>query len=98
MVGDEADGDTTFVLDFHIRERQMGCIQSTNVDLRKGQIFVDTRGEGAKMNVAMQKLDSLGYIQGCCGFWTDLYIMNRVRHHLETSYYNAEVKSIKDAA
>ena len=46
----------------------------------------------------MRKLDSLGYIQGHCGFLTDTERINIVIHHLEPADFIAEIKCIKDAA
>ena len=76
----------------------MECIQPTDVDLRKVRILSDDEGQGKKLKVAIQNLDSLGYIQGPWGFLTDTEIMNIVRYHLELSDSIAESKSIKDAA
>ena len=96
--GDEADRGPTAALDVHIGERHMECIKPTDVDLRKGWIIVNAVGQGAKMKVVMRMLDSLGYIQGSCGFLTDTENMNRVRHHLEIADYIAEIKRIEDDA
>ena len=71
MQGDESSVDPTDALDVHILERQMECIQLTYVDLCKGRILDNAGGQGKQLRVVMQKLDSLGYIQGCCGFLTD---------------------------
>ena len=50
------------------------------------------------MEVAIQKLDSLGYIKGCCSLLIDPKRMNRVRHHLELADPIAEMKRTEDAA
>ena len=76
----------------------MECIQPTGVDLRKHWILSDAGSQGKKLKFVMRKLDSLGYIQGRCGFLTDLDIINRERNNLELSDYITEVKRIKDAA
>ena len=76
----------------------MECIQPTNVDLRKRRILANAGVQGAKLRVVMQNLDSLGYIQGRCGFLTDPDIINKVRHHIDLDDSISEVKFIKDAA
>ena len=76
----------------------MECIQSTNVDPRKGQILADAGGQGSKMKFAMRKLDMLRYIVSSFGFMTDQERMNTVRHHLELDDSIAEIKCIKDDA
>ena len=73
----------------------MECIQPTDVGLHKYCIIANSGGQGAKLKVAMQKLGSLGYIQGCCSFLTYPEIMNRVRHHLELSDYISDIKRIQ---
>ena len=78
MEGDETSGCPTAALDAHIRERQVECIQPTDVDIHKCRILADAGGQGAKLTVDIQNLDSLGYIQGRCGFLNDLEILNMV--------------------
>ena len=75
----------------------MECIQPTGVDLRKHWILSDAGSQGKKLKFVMRKLDSLGYIQGRCGFLTDPDKINRVRHHLDIDDSISEVKRIKDA-
>ena len=78
MEGDETAGFPNSALDVHIRECQMECIQPTDVDIHKCRILADAGGQGAKLTVEIQNIDSLGYIQGRCGFLNDMEILNRV--------------------
>ena len=78
MEGDKTAGCPNSALDVHIRECQMECIQPTDVDIQKCRILANARDQGAKLTVEIQNIDSLGYIQGCCGFLNDLEIFNRV--------------------
>ena len=73
----------------------MECIQSTNVNLCKGQILADAGGQGSKLKVAMRNLDILGYIMGGCGFLTDLERINRVRRYLQIADSITEIICIK---
>ena len=62
--GDEGVRGPTPVLDVHISKRQMECILPTDDDLRKVRILADAGGQGAILNIAKRKLDSLRYIRG----------------------------------
>ena len=95
---EESDGRPTVALDVNIGERQMECIQPTNVEILKGRIISNSGGQSEKPKVAMWKLDSLGYIQERCSFLTDTERINRVSHNLELADTIAEIKQIKDAA
>ena len=98
MEGYKSSGGPTTELDVHIKDIQMEYMQPTNVYLRKYCILIDAGGQGAKLNVVMQKLDSFGYIQGCCGFLTDPDRVNIVRHHIDLADSIAEIKRVEDYA
>ena len=76
----------------------MECIQPTNVCLRKGFILTDGGDQGAKLKVAIRKLDILGYIQGFFGLLIDPDKMIKVINHLELADSIYEIKWIEDAA
>ena len=97
MEGHEAAGVPIAALDVHIGERQMECIQPTDVELCKVRILSDAGGQGAKMKIATWNIDILGYIQGRCSFMDDPERMNIVRHNLKLSYSITEIKRTEDA-